>query len=156
MKKPQQNSHLFFFLLFQTSFFCVLRIAQRVFGSGITSFCYEKEFALQHHTSRYNSFITDFTVLSSLDTLVVPSAGRLDTFNVSTPDAPTHNTIWENEPEARMDSKLSPDGRLVAYVQDGDIWCAVVGDRPQRMTHFHGLPKHIKREGWERKTEGVS
>lgn len=116
---------------------------KRVFGSGITSFCYEKEFASHTHTQTTHSLsilcIKYSFVVFSLDTLVVPSAGRLDTFNVSTLDAPAHTTVWENEPEARMDSKLSPDGRLVAYVQDGDIWCTVVGGQPHRMTHFHGL-----------------
>ena len=93
--------------------------------------------SFSHSLTKHNNLIASYR----LDTLVVPSAGRLDTFNVSAPDAPKHTTIWENEPEARMDSKLSPDGRLVAYVQDGDIWCTAIGDQPHRMTHFHGLLK---------------
>ena len=79
-------------------------------------------------------------MVDGLNKLVVPSAGRLDLLDITSPSGITHETVWKDVSEARMDCKLSPDGKLVAFVLDGDLWCLPVGsDVPHRLTDFHRL-----------------
>ena len=91
------------------------------------------------------------------DKLLVPSAGCLVQYDVSEPSAPKQTVLWQNEEHARLDCKLSPDGKLVAFVQDDDLWCAVVGSAQpaQRLTHHHekSANKHAGAAGFNLEEE---
>ena len=106
-----------------------------------------KEIALLRERRRTVAHgITEFSLYSSLNRIVIPSSSSLYITNVpslidgqhprltpsplgsSPPLGGTRNSV----PLAFLDPKLSPDGKLVAFIRDSDIWVADVASGYER------------------------
>jgi len=104
----------------------------------------KEEKLLQERMRVFDKGVSSFTPVSSINKLVVPSVGCLDLLDVSSPDSIKHDIVWHDISEARMDCKISPDGKLVAFVLNGDLCCLPVGsDTPNKLTNFHEKNKNI-------------
>ena len=100
----------------------------------------DAERARRERTRTATRGVVDISVSDDGRTVLLPLGGKLYLVDRSTgrPAAPTAGSPPPRaiDPGGPVyDPQLSPDGTLVAFVRDGDLWSAAVGEAPRRLTH---------------------
>ena len=90
--------------------------------------------------------ITEYSMYAGMGRILLPSSSSLYLATVPSPNDGPHPTLnpsplgsspplggaRSSAPRAFLDAKLSPDGKLVAFIRDADIWVADVASGVER------------------------
>lgn len=124
-------------------------------GNRDTATLSDAEKARRERTRTVQRGIVDLDVSRDGTKLFYARGNELAIVDRADPDRPFE---WSIEGEI-YDPHLSPDGKLVGYVQDGDLWVAAPNVRPRRLTkHPEGIEYGVadfaameeldRRRGW--------